>query len=370
MDAHRGQQPTAAIRRMTEVAAVGQVCAAVAVVDKSDPHANQGITAGIVVAGPGPGGGWDSGDNFGAGGQVHVVIGTSAPTGTVHAYDGGVGHAQPSLNCTEGEGNWAFVGLVPGLVLMILGTALIDSDAVYPLTIIGGSLILCSFVYHFFYRAALDDFCAVTTSRCCARFIAYLLCASSYAVWLWLAANPGHPTTVGEDWVERDGTRRWKEKFDVGLARELGLASVMAWILAWGLLWRESEQCRKAMLSNWLDRQPIKIGEASVAQLVAAAHMRGQPYFTAFTICRLEEKEVDGNIIRAVLEAEQVKEGPDTEDARNFLDDLFQGLSVPHKITAKRILREWVATGVPRCTDTSVSPLSVDHELTESLSRP
>ena len=89
--------------------------------------------------------------------------------------------------------------------------------------------------------------------------------------------------------------------------------------------------------------------EASVWHLAAAARAKGEPYFTGWFVNRLEQLQVDGVVLAAVLEAaEQVTEGSDTHDARRFLDDLFQDLSSEHKNAAKQILREWMAAGVPK----------------------
>ena len=126
-----------------------------------------------------------------------------------------------------------------------------------------------------------------------------------------------------------------------------GFATVVGWVVAVGLLMWESEQCRQAKLKAWRETQPIKISEASVAQLSAAARAKGEPYFPASFIHLLEEKRVDGEVLNAVLQAEQ-SQGPDTRDARQFFDEVLQGVSVQHKIAAKGILRKWVECGVPQ----------------------
>lgn len=100
------------------------------------------------------------------------------------------------------------------------------------------------------------------------------------------------------------------------------------------------------MLKRWLDNRPIKISEASAAQLAAAAGAKGEPYFTASFIHLLGEKRVDGEVLNAVLKVEQCQ-GPDNRNARQFFEEMFEGVSIQHKIAAKGILREWVECGVP-----------------------
>ena len=236
-------------------------------------------------------------------------------------------HHQPE--CTGGEGKFAFFLLVPGLVLMIVGTSLISTVAVYPLNITGGSLILASLIYHGIYRLCLDGFSCERTGRrgCCARVVGSLLCAWSYLEWLLIIVG-----VIGPG--------------DIAVKICHGLATVLGWIVGFCLLWWESEQCRQAKLKAWLDHRPIMISEASVAHLAAAAQAKGEPYFTASFIHLLGEKRVDGEVLTAVLKAEQVN-GPDAGDARAFFDEMFQGLGIQHKIAAKGILREWVERGVP-----------------------
>ena len=125
-----------------------------------------------------------------------------------------------------------------------------------------------------------------------------------------------------------------------------GMTANVLWVVAFCLLHWESEQCRKAKLKAWMDRRPIQISQASVAQLAAAAQAKGGPYFTASFIHLLGEKQVDGAVLDALLKAEQTQ-GPDKASASAFFDEMFEGVSIHHKIAAKGILREWVERGVP-----------------------
>eukprot|EP01047_Picozoa_sp_COSAG01_P042123 COSAG01_NODE_3660_length_5817_cov_28.686604_5_plen_178_part_00 len=157
------------------------------------------------------------------------------------------------------------------------------------------------------------------------RLLAFLLNAFCYMVWLSMVVIPPE-TLAAAFWT--------------------GMATVVVWFVAACFMHGEAEQCRKAVLKNWEDWQPIHISAASVAQLAAAAHAKGMPYFTAAFVQLLWDRQVDGEVLNAVLEAEQTN-GPDSANARQFFDEMFQGLSVHHKIAAKGILREWVSSGVP-----------------------
>jgi hypothetical protein len=174
-----------------------------------------------------------------------------------------------------------------------------------------------------------------------------------------------------------------------GVTEGLAVVALLAWILAWFLLWQQTRRCRQDVLN----RQPIKIAEASIAQVVAAARMKGEPQFPDSVISRLERQRIDGEALRAIVELESVAlqqvertnkgtvvvqaveaqnvKSPiastqsfdhdrnqqdidpantvsrDVEDSVQLLDNLFKGLTVGSKLAAKRTLREWVATGVP-----------------------
>eukprot|EP01046_Picozoa_sp_COSAG06_P015270 COSAG06_NODE_971_length_11273_cov_54.583497_8_plen_310_part_00 len=232
-------------------------------------------------------------------------------------------HGAPPA-CTDADsGKVSFFIFVPGLILMIIGTALIETGAVYPLTITGGSIILAALIYQGIYRSCLGPGPAGHRGYC-ARLVAYALCAYCYTAWLSLAVTTPDASTAF--WI--------------------GLPTIVLWLVAFCLLHWESERCRKAKLKAWLDRRPIQISQASVAQLVAAAQAKGAPYFTASFIHLLGEKQVDGEVLNAVLKAEQTQ-GPDTANARAFFDEMFEGVSIQHKIAAKGILREWAERGVP-----------------------
>ena len=254
----------------------------------------------------------------------------SAPVGVGHHPDSGApvisaGQGPQRPECTGKDGQPAILLFVPGLVLMILGTNFVGiNDAPYALCITGGSLILAALVYHLIYRLTLgaNDF-AAPKSSCCVRLVAYLLCAANYAFWLTLAVNPMLGTYEP--------------------VRYVCFGTDVSWALAFRLLWWESEKCRMAVL----DRLPIEMSKASVTQLVDAMRSYGEPYFTASVIACLQERHVDGIVLIAILQAEQTA-CPDTEHARNFLDQLLGDLSTHHKIASKQIMRGWISSGVPQ----------------------
>ena len=64
-------------------------------------------------------------------------------------------------------------------------------------------------------------------------------------------------------------TRSHWSKYRFGMTEGLAVVALLAWIWAWVLLWRQNRKCRKDIL----DRQPIKVAEASVAQVLDAAHV-------------------------------------------------------------------------------------------------
>jgi hypothetical protein len=148
-------------------------------------------------------------------------------------------------------------------------------------------------------------------------------------------------------------------EYEKGWTQAVAILIVLAWTLAHYLLWRQISRCQAILLASWLARQPTSIAEASAAQLIAAARAKGEPFFTASVIHRLEEQQVDGDTLKAILEAEQVQNGPDRDEAGKFFDELFKELSSVHKIAAKQTLREWVANGVPKAVGdgTVASPL-------------
>eukprot|EP01043_Picozoa_sp_COSAG02_P070682 COSAG02_NODE_12618_length_1518_cov_1.479211_1_plen_312_part_01 len=226
------------------------------------------------------------------------------------------------------EGKLPFMLFIPGLILMIIGTALISTGAVYPLTITGGSLILGSWGWHSIYRLCLDgDICPGRTGMggFWARLGGNLLCAFCYMEWFFLAVVTPEPYT----------------------AFFTGMTTIVFWPVAFCLMRREAEQCRQAVMTAWRNRQPININQASVAQLTAAARAKGEPYFPASVVHLLGEKRVDGEVLKAVLEAERTA-GPDCDHARAFFDELFLGVGIHHTIAAKGILRDWVERGVPQ----------------------
>ena len=226
------------------------------------------------------------------------------------------------------SGKIPFITFFPGMLLMTLGTALISTGAMLPLTINGACMLLISFCWHFMYRSCLDGgICPGRTGMggFCARLGGNLLFMFCCAEWVYLAAyTPEHNTVKWTAW-----------------------STIVLWPVAFYLLRWEAEQCRQAVTTAWRCRQPIDISAASVAQLAAAARAKGEPYFPASVIELLGEKQVDGEVLKAVLKAEQTR-GPDCDHARAFLDEIFLGVATQHVIVAKGILRDWVERGVPK----------------------
>ena len=102
-----------------------------------------------------------------------------------------------------------------------------------------------------------------------------------------------------------------------GLAVGIGFAADAGYLVAICLLWWDFEQRRSAVLKPWEDWcktwLPIKIKEASTAQLAAAARAKGEPYFTASFIRLLGEKQIDGKMLNTFMEAEKA-EGDDADN--------------------------------------------------------
>ena len=53
------------------------------------------------------------------------------------------------------------------------------------------------------------------------------------------------------------------------------------------------------------------------------------------------------HLVQVGMQAEHTV-GPDTEHAREFLDELLGDLNTHHRIAAKQIMRGWITSGVPQ----------------------
>jgi hypothetical protein len=219
----------------------------------------------------------------------------------------------------------SFFILVGGLCVTMVAVALIDGnpwEALVALSIVGVSLIGVSFIV---LEVGICTYrCPIGMSSTWTRGdLAYLFAVPPLVGWILYVSR---------------ALQHWK------FPGFTGFLSVVAWSYAWSLRWRQKEAFRRA----WQRQEPVGISEASVEQVADAARGVGSPYFTLTAVAALETKQYSGKVLRAVLEAEERPHGPDREAARASLDEVFQELSPEHKITAKQILRGWVAHGVPQ----------------------
>ena len=232
---------------------------------------------------------------------------------------------------------WANLFLfVSGLVCVLVGTCLIRvPGAAIPLVLSGeGCILVAASVMQIVYRMTLVHHSGWTACEgpagrlgCLARLVAIPLYAFGFMIPIFMLITDDDSAAFGA-----------------------GMFMVAGFLVAYSLLQWEAEQCRQAVLKTWEDwckfHKPIQISEVSVEQLAAAAQARGEPYFTASVVQFLREKQVDGVVLNAILTAEE-QQGADFTSARAFVDEMFEGVSVQHKIVAKGVLREWVARGVP-----------------------